>query len=208
VATELLWAGLGSGLRRLVINQNRARQSRLDHASSQSLRHLQDIFRLSWRKDVEIALVRREPNSRLSITRGGGIHPPTNRGTWGSRNVFIYGIKTKIKPVSGRRCPRHVCCTAPTQTHTELSPYFSAIAVIRLVSGSGCALSSATSAKKRSNPAASGIAATLGISKSFLYSLVAAHPGEAPKSKEDLELWSAFVNRYRIEPTGGDRNRW
>lgn len=51
----------------------------------------------------------------------------------------------------------------------------------------------------------SGIANVLGVSKSFLYSLVAAHPGEAPKSKEDLELWAAFVNRYRIEPTGGDR---
>jgi hypothetical protein len=51
----------------------------------------------------------------------------------------------------------------------------------------------------------SGIANTLGVSKSFLYGLAKAHPGEVPKSKEDLELWSAFVNRYRIEPTGGDR---
>jgi hypothetical protein len=53
----------------------------------------------------------------------------------------------------------------------------------------------------------SGIAATLGVSKSFLYSLVKAYPAEVPKSKEDLELWAAFVNRYRIEPTGGDRIR-
>jgi hypothetical protein len=51
----------------------------------------------------------------------------------------------------------------------------------------------------------SGIAHVLGVSKSFLYTLVKAHPGEVPKSREDLELWSAFVDRYRIEPTGGDR---
>jgi hypothetical protein len=51
----------------------------------------------------------------------------------------------------------------------------------------------------------SGMANVLGVSKSFLYSLVAAHPGEVPKSREDLELWAAFVNRYRIEPTGDDR---
>jgi hypothetical protein len=51
----------------------------------------------------------------------------------------------------------------------------------------------------------SGIANVLGVSKSFLYSLVAAHPGEVPKSKEDLELWAGFINRYRIEPTGGER---
>ena len=51
----------------------------------------------------------------------------------------------------------------------------------------------------------SGIANVLGVSKSFLYALVAAHPGEVPKSREDLELWSVFVNRYRIEPTGGER---
>jgi hypothetical protein len=51
----------------------------------------------------------------------------------------------------------------------------------------------------------SGIAATLGVSKSFLYSLVKQHPTEKPKSKLDLEAWAAFVNRYRIEPTGADR---
>jgi predicted DNA-binding protein YlxM (UPF0122 family) len=51
----------------------------------------------------------------------------------------------------------------------------------------------------------SEIANVLGVSKSFLYSLVKEHPTEKPKSKEDLELWAAFVNRYRIEPTGGDR---
>jgi hypothetical protein len=51
----------------------------------------------------------------------------------------------------------------------------------------------------------SAIANLLGVGKSFLYSLVAAHPGEVPKSKEDLELWAAFVNRYRIEPTGSGR---
>ena len=51
----------------------------------------------------------------------------------------------------------------------------------------------------------SEIAATLGVSKSFLYSLKKTYPAEVPKSKEDLELWAAFVNRYRIEPTGGDR---
>jgi hypothetical protein len=49
----------------------------------------------------------------------------------------------------------------------------------------------------------SGIASVLGVSKSFLYSLVAAHPGEVPKSREDIQLWSDFVNRYRIEPIGG-----
>ena len=51
----------------------------------------------------------------------------------------------------------------------------------------------------------SGIAATLGISKSYLYLLVATYPTEVPKSKEDIELWSAFVNRHRIEPIGDDR---
>jgi hypothetical protein len=51
----------------------------------------------------------------------------------------------------------------------------------------------------------SAIANLLGVGKSFLYALIAAHPGEVPKSRDDLELWSAFVNRYRIEPTGNDR---
>ena len=51
----------------------------------------------------------------------------------------------------------------------------------------------------------STIANVLGVSKSFLYSLVKAYPAEVPKSKEELDLWSAFVNRYRIESTGGDR---
>jgi hypothetical protein len=51
----------------------------------------------------------------------------------------------------------------------------------------------------------SGIAAVLGVSQSYLYSLVKDHPLEVPKYKEDLESWSAFVNRYRIEPTGNYR---
>jgi hypothetical protein len=51
----------------------------------------------------------------------------------------------------------------------------------------------------------STIANLLGVGKSFLYSLVKTYPAEVPKSKEDLELWAAFVNRYRIEPTGADR---
>jgi hypothetical protein len=49
----------------------------------------------------------------------------------------------------------------------------------------------------------SGIAGVLGISKSYLYGLVKAHPKEAPKSKEDLQQWADFVNRHRIEPIGG-----
>jgi hypothetical protein len=49
----------------------------------------------------------------------------------------------------------------------------------------------------------STIAVKLGVSKSFLYSLVKEHPTEAPKSKTDLQLWSAFVDRHRIEPIGG-----
>jgi hypothetical protein len=53
----------------------------------------------------------------------------------------------------------------------------------------------------------SGIADVLGVSKSFLYSLAKDYPAEKPKSKEDLELWAAFVNRHRIEPTGDDRIR-
>ena len=43
----------------------------------------------------------------------------------------------------------------------------------------------------------SGIAAVLGVSKSFLYTLVKEHKSEVPKSREDMELWSAFVNRWR-----------
>ena len=49
----------------------------------------------------------------------------------------------------------------------------------------------------------SQIAAFLQVSKSFLYSAIAAYPAEVLKSKEDLESWSAFVNRHRIEPIGG-----
>jgi hypothetical protein len=49
------------------------------------------------------------------------------------------------------------------------------------------------------------IASVLGVSKSFLYSLVQAHPAEVPKHLEDIESWSAFVNRWRIEPTGSNR---
>jgi hypothetical protein len=49
----------------------------------------------------------------------------------------------------------------------------------------------------------SAIAAVLGVSKSFLYSLIKAHPDEASKSREDHEQWSDFVNRHRIEPGGG-----
>jgi hypothetical protein len=49
----------------------------------------------------------------------------------------------------------------------------------------------------------SGIATALGVSKSFLYGLVAAHPTEVPKSKADLKAWSTFIDRYRSEPIGG-----
>jgi hypothetical protein len=50
-----------------------------------------------------------------------------------------------------------------------------------------------------------GIANLLGVSKSFLYALVKAHPAEVPKHLDDIESWSAFVNRWRIEPTGSNR---
>jgi hypothetical protein len=46
------------------------------------------------------------------------------------------------------------------------------------------------------------IAAVLGVSKSYLYGLVKAYPAEKPKLKGDLESWSAFVDRHRIEPIG------
>jgi hypothetical protein len=49
----------------------------------------------------------------------------------------------------------------------------------------------------------SQIAATLGVSKSFLYSLKKIYPAEVPKSRQDLELWAQFVARHRIEPIGG-----
>jgi hypothetical protein len=49
----------------------------------------------------------------------------------------------------------------------------------------------------------SEIAAVLGVSKSYLYSLVKAFPAEKPKLEGDLEAWSAFVDRHRIEPIGG-----
>ena len=49
----------------------------------------------------------------------------------------------------------------------------------------------------------SEIAAVLGVSKSYLYGLAKAYPAEKPKSKADLESWSAFVDRHRIEPIGG-----
>jgi hypothetical protein len=49
----------------------------------------------------------------------------------------------------------------------------------------------------------SEIAAVLGISKSYLYSLVKAYAAEKPKLKGDLQAWSAFVERHRIEPIGG-----
>ena len=61
--------------------------------------------------------------------------------------------------------------------------------------------------KGHSTMSISGIAAVLGVSKSFLYTLVKEHKSEVPKSREDMELWSAFVNRWRIEPTGNDRIR-
>jgi hypothetical protein len=51
----------------------------------------------------------------------------------------------------------------------------------------------------------SAIAAVLGVSKSFLYTLVKEHPLEVPKYRDDMEQWSAFVKRWRIEPTGNDR---
>jgi hypothetical protein len=49
----------------------------------------------------------------------------------------------------------------------------------------------------------SEIAGVLSISKSYLYGLTKAHPTEVPKSRQDLQLWSDFVNRHRIEPIGG-----
>ena len=49
----------------------------------------------------------------------------------------------------------------------------------------------------------STIAVKLGVSKSYLYGLVKAYPTEKPKLKGDLESWSAFVDRHRIEPMGG-----
>lgn len=49
----------------------------------------------------------------------------------------------------------------------------------------------------------SEIAAVLGVSKSYLYGLAKAFPAEKPKLKGDLESWSAFVDRHRIEPIGG-----
>lgn len=48
----------------------------------------------------------------------------------------------------------------------------------------------------------SEIAAGLGVSKSYLYSLVKAYPAEKPKLKGDLEAWSVLVDRHRIEPIG------
>jgi hypothetical protein len=53
----------------------------------------------------------------------------------------------------------------------------------------------------------SAIATALGVSKSYLYSLVKAQPAGAPKTREDLAQWRNFVNRHRIEPTGSDRIR-
>jgi hypothetical protein len=49
----------------------------------------------------------------------------------------------------------------------------------------------------------SQIAGLLEISKSYLYGLVKAHPEQVPKSLQDLQAWSDFVNRHRIEPIGG-----
>jgi hypothetical protein len=49
----------------------------------------------------------------------------------------------------------------------------------------------------------SQIAGLLEISKSYLYGLVKAHPEQVPKSRQDLQQWSDFVNRHRIEPIGG-----
>jgi hypothetical protein len=48
------------------------------------------------------------------------------------------------------------------------------------------------------------IASVLGVSKSFLYSLVQAYPAEVPKYSEDIESWSEFVHRHRVQPTGND----
>jgi hypothetical protein len=47
----------------------------------------------------------------------------------------------------------------------------------------------------------------LSISKSCVYALVKAHPAEVPKHLDDVESRAAFVDRYRIEPTGNDRIR-
>jgi hypothetical protein len=52
-----------------------------------------------------------------------------------------------------------------------------------------------------------GIASLLSISKSCVYALVKAHPAEVPKHLDDVESRAAFVDRYRIEPTGNDRIR-
>ena len=49
----------------------------------------------------------------------------------------------------------------------------------------------------------SEIAAVLGISKSYLYSLVKAFPAEKPKLKGDLQAWADFIGNHRIEPIGG-----
>jgi transposase len=49
----------------------------------------------------------------------------------------------------------------------------------------------------------SEIATKLGVSKSFLYSLVKEHPAEKPRSKSDLQAWADFVGKHRIEPIGG-----
>jgi hypothetical protein len=51
----------------------------------------------------------------------------------------------------------------------------------------------------------SQIAVLLEVSKSYLYGLAKAYPAEKPGSKDDLQAWSAFVDRHRIEPAGNVR---
>jgi hypothetical protein len=48
------------------------------------------------------------------------------------------------------------------------------------------------------------IASVLGVSKSFLYSLTRTFPLEVPKHLDDVESWSEFVHRHRVQPTGND----
>jgi hypothetical protein len=53
----------------------------------------------------------------------------------------------------------------------------------------------------------SAIAEALGVSKTWLYSLVKNQPAGVPRTREDLAQWRNFVNRHRIEPIGSDRIR-
>ena len=50
----------------------------------------------------------------------------------------------------------------------------------------------------------SEIASVMGVGKSFLYTLVKTHPSQVPTSREDLESWSEFIYRHRVQPTSND----